>query len=368
MGSSALFHLASRGVNVLGIEQFTAAHDRGSSHGQLRVIRKAYFEHPDYVPLLHRAYELWRNLEDSTGRSLLRVNGLVLSGLPAGETIAGTIAASEQHGLPLEVMNSREASVRWPHLLFPEDHQVVHEAAAGMLFVEDCVEAHLFLAMAAGARTRFDERVRSLQFDGNSVQLVTDQATYSAGSLVVCCGAWSPQILGGAIPPLRVLRKIQQWQQLEHATRDAWRNSPIHFFDLPEGAFYGFPTLDGQSVKLAQHSGGEILTDPSQLRREISGADLQPIRDFAAQRLLGVSPHVSSCCACLYTMSPDGHFVIDRHPQHENVVIAAGFSGHGFKFASVVGEVLADLVLTGSTRHPIGFLGLGRFHQSEPQA
>jgi len=363
MGAAALMHLAARGARVCGLDRFPPGHDRGSSHGQTRLIRLAYFEHPDYVPLLRRAYELWHALGAATGRPLLVESGLLMAGPPDGEVVAGAVASAAIHSLPIERMTSREAMARWPSMRLPEEWATVHEARGGYLFVEDCVRAHAAEAVRLGARIETGAAVRGWQtfgHDGNGGHVVveTDRGSYAADTLVVTAGAWAGDLLQLPRVPLRVLRKSLFWYQPEAAVRrdHAAGSLPCFAFDTPTGFFYGFPAIDDRGVKIAEHTGGTPVADPLAVDREIDAEERMRVEAALAAHLPGVRGPLTEHAACLYTMSPDGHFVVGLHPQHARVAIAAGFSGHGFKFASVMGEILADLALAGKTAHPIGFL------------
>ena len=363
MGSAALHHLAARGARVLGIDRFPCAHDRGSSHGHTRLIRLAYFEHPDYVPLLRRAYELWRELEQKSGRPLLVESGLVTAGPPAGHVVAGLLASAATHSLPVERLSVPEAARRYPGLRLAEDWEIAFEACAGYLFVEECVRAHTLLAVNAGAELEYGAAVRRWRADAAGVVVETDRESFSAGSLVLTSGAWTSDLL--QVPGLRleVLRKALFWYRPEpsRAMLYAAGTLPCFAFDTPAGFFYGFPSLDNRGVKVAEHTGGRPVSDPLSLDRTLDRQEQARVEEVIASHLPGLGREMSSHAHCLYTMSPDGHFALGLHPEHSRVTIAAGFSGHGFKFASVIGEVLADLALSGTTRHPLGFLSPQRF-------
>jgi len=372
MGAAALMHLAARGARVCGLDRFPPGHDRGSSHGQTRLIRLAYFEHPDYVPLLRRAYELWRELETVSGRPLLTESGLLMAGPPDGEVIAGAVASATIHSLPIERMTSREAMGRWPSLRLPEPWAAVHEAQAGYLFVEDCVRAHAAEAVRLGARIEHGDAVRgwrTVGTDGSDGHVVveTDRRTYAADRLVVTAGAWASDLLQVPSLPLRVLRKSLFWYEPEAAvrTRHAAGTMPCFAFDTTAGFFYGFPAIDARGLKIAEHTGGTPVADPLAVDRAIDAGERARVEAVLAAHLPGAGGRMNEHAVCLYTMSPDGHFVVGLHPEHSRVAIAAGFSGHGFKFASVMGEILADLVLVGKTDHPIGFLSPKRFQTGE---
>ncbi|MCA9075372.1 MAG: N-methyl-L-tryptophan oxidase [Planctomycetaceae bacterium] len=356
-GSSTLCHLAQRELNVLGIDQFGIAHDRGSSHGETRIIRKAYFEHPDYVPLLLRAYELWSELESQTGQSLYEECGLFLAGPPEGEVISGARESANKYDVPVDDVSLDEARERFPLFNFEESDAVVFEPEAGYLRVESCVSALVNQAVAAGASVVTDQPVVSWSADPGTVRVITDKETYQATRLVIAAGAWSGQVLNELSLPLTVLRKLLFWHGV---SSPVWSEATAFFFERPQGCFYGFPSIVGQTVKLAEHTGGLTVEDPLALDRECYPFDSEPVSEFVRRTMKSVSPHAARHAVCMYTMTPDGHFIVDRHPKHENVILAAGFSGHGFKFTSVIGEVLADLACEGSTSLPIEFLRIDR--------
>lgn len=368
MGAATLMHVADRGAHACGLDRFPPGHDRGSSHGQTRLIRLAYFEHPNYVPLLLRAYELWRSLEERTGRTLLVESGLVIAGPPDGEAVSGTIASAEIHRLPLERMTGPEAMLRWPSLHLPDEWAAVHEARGGYLLVEECVRSHATEALRRGALVRHGVTVRGWRTvdagagDGHVV-VETDQGAYTAAKLVVTPGAWAADMLQMPRLSLKVLRKSLFWYGLESTPRGrrAADSLPCFAFDEPHGFFYGFPALDARGIKIAEHSGGTAVDDPLAVDQGIDVRERLRVEGVLDDHLPGTRGRLNAHATCLYTMSPDGHFVVGMHPNHRQVSIAAGFSGHGFKFASVMGEILADLALDGRTRHPVGFLSPERF-------
>ena len=360
MGSATCLELARRGARVLGLDQFPLVHDRGSSHGESRIIRRAYFEHPDYVPLLHRAYELWHELESATGRDLLRPTGLVLSGPADGETIQGARLSAKQHGLELINLTWQEAQQRFPGFVFPADHDVAFEPGAGTLLVEECVNAHIDEAVRHGATICGSEPVLEWSSNGTTVSVRTITRTYRAKSLIVTAGAWANDFLHDLGLPLKVVRKFVGWFPCHSVEFQVQRGCPTYFFELPHGTFYGFPSLDGTTIKVAEHSGGQTVLDPSSVDRTCLPSDLTRLQSFLTSHLPGVELNPTRHSVCLYTLTPDQHFVIDIHPTWKNVAFAAGFSGHGFKFCPVVGEVLADLVQRGKASLPIEFLALAR--------
>jgi sarcosine oxidase len=369
-GSGALYHLVRRGARVLGIERFGIAHDRGSSHGETRIIRKAYFEHPDYVPLLHRAYELWRDLERESGCKLMHQVGLFIAGRPECESVSGTLLAAKLHNLPVDKLDAAGARRRFSGFRFRDDFTVVFEPEAGYLEVENCVAQHIAAAVSHGAEVRTGETVMAWQSDGRSVTVRTDRGEYSAASLVITAGPWASQILDESWTApnhfdwkgrLRVVRKPVFWFSAGDVYDFDHGNSTF-FFETAAGQFYGFPRIDGQTIKLAEHTGGDTVADPLTVDRGLGPADLTQVREFVREFMPALGPEPVRHSVCMYTKTPDSHFCIDRHPEWENVVIGAGFSGHGFKFTTVLGEALADLAQAGRTNLPVGFLSLGRFY------
>jgi sarcosine oxidase len=358
IGSAAAYHLAARGRRVLGLDRFPIAHDRGSSHGQTRLIRQAYFEHPDYVPLLLRAYELWRELEEHVGRRLLVESGLVMAGPPEGSVIAGALASAHLHRLSVERMTAREARGRWPVFTLPEDWHAVHEPHGGYLFVEACVRAHAEMARQRGATLEHGVVVHGWHAEGNGIAVETDRGTFRADRLVLTPGPWAAGLLSLPGVPLAVLRKSLFWYEPAEAARPAFAagSLPCFAFDAPAGFFYGFPQIDGRGVKVAEHTGGRPVDNPLAVDREIDIDEKQRVEQILAAHLPALGRRCAEHAVCLYTMSPDHHFVVGVHPASDRVVIGAGFSGHGFKFASVMGEALADLAIAGETTLPIGFL------------
>jgi sarcosine oxidase len=364
MGSAAALHLAERGKRVLGIEQFTAAHDLGSSHGGSRMIRQAYFESPDYIPLVLRAYELWRRLERDSGTHLLHITGGLNIGSSDGELVTRTIAAAAKHAIPFEVLEGSAISGRFPVFAPQVGDAAVYEPNAGYLFPEECIRAHLALASRAGAELLFEEAVLSWSAAGDGVEVRTSKGTYSAGHLAITAGPWANQAMHGAFP-LRVTRQVMAWIQPTTGV-DSFlpERFPVFLCEDPDGGFpaYGFPAMDGRAggIKAAIH-GSDIVCTPENVDRSIHESDLCRIIAKLKVRMPALDGEVVRAKTCMYTMSPDEHFVIGAHPQFSSCTVACGFSGHGFKFASVVGEILADLATKGSTSHPIELFSPRRF-------
>lgn len=362
VGSAAAFHLARRGARVLGLDRFPGGHDRGSSHGQTRIIRQAYFEHADYVPLLRRAYELWGELESLADEKLFYRVGLLQIGPPAGYVIGGVLGAANQHGLAVDELTAAQSEARFPGFRVPDGMVGVFEPAAGYLRVERCVLAHLAAAKQQGATLKTGVTVISWHADADRVSVATDLGVFTADKLVITAGAWAPQLLADLGIKMTVRRKHLHWFQCNDPVYRG-PNAPTFFYEMPHGLFYGFPAADELGVKVAEHSGGETVTDPLTDPRPLEEQDLSRVRDFVGEQLprVGKSARHTRHEVCFYTMSPDEQFIIDTHPRHKNVVFSAGLSGHGFKFTSVLGEIMADLALAGTTCQPIGFLSAGRF-------
>lgn len=380
MGAAAAAHLARRGQRVLGLEQHALGHALGASHGETRLIRRAYFESPRYVPLLERAYQLWDELSAATGEELLHRVGLAMCA-PGGGSGAGAsggdgafaraLATAREVGVPVEELTAAQAMARWPSLRLPEDFSCLYEPGAGFLAVERCVLAHLEVARRYGAELRAEEPVHRWRAgqagdgdgDGASdgVEVTTAQGTYRARALVIAAGPWSAPLLAELALPLRVHRVVQLWFPAGEAM-DQERGMPCYAFDVGGHFFYGFPRWGQWGAKFCEHAPGAAVADGAlaAVDRALHDDDVTVVAEAVARYLPEAIPRPAHHKVCLYTMTPDEDFLIDLHPRHKNVAIAAGFSGHGFKFASVVGEILADLVVDGGTRHPIDFLRVSR--------
>lgn len=364
MGSAIAAQCAARGASVIGIEQFTPAHDRGSSHGKSRMIRKAYFEDPAYVPLVKRAYELWHELERATGEELLRVTGVLSVGLEESEIISGTRRAAQTHDLALEILAREELRRRYPMLKLEPDEVALFEPDAGVLDPERAVRVHLKVAADAGARLHFGSVMKGWESSDGAVELrLENGATIRAKTLVLSLGGWVRECLESLGVPARIQRNVQAWFSPSDG-RYAAGSFPAFLLDRAElpAPLYGFPDF-GDGVKAAFHGAG-MITDAQHLEREIDfAADVQPIVDEMERWMPGATATFRNATPCMYTLTPDIDFLIDRHPENSDVIICGGFSGHGFKFASVVGEVVADLALAGQSRHDIRFLSLERFRR-----
>lgn len=362
MGSASAYHLARRGKRVLGLEQFDLLHDRGSSHGLTRIIRLAYHEHPSYVPLLRRAYQLWHELEADAGEPLLVTTGSLEGGPEDGPMFRGALEAAELHEIPHEVLDAAELRRRYPaYANLDASTRVVWQPDGGFLLAERTILAHVNGALAAGAELRFREAVTGWEPAGDGVRVTTNRGTYEADRLVICAGAWARRL----VPRLETLavpeRQVLAWLQPTRPELFAPDRFPVFVLDVPEGSYYGFPVHDVPGFKFGWYHHFREPIDPDTPDRSARPDDEAALRAFAERYFPdGAGPTVM-LKACIFTNSPDEHFVIDRLPDAPQVSVAAGFSGHGYKFCSVVGEVMADLALDGATRHDIGLFRLDRF-------
>jgi sarcosine oxidase len=362
IGSAIAAQCAARGASVIGLEQFDPVHDRGSSHGRSRMIRQAYFEDAAYVRLVLRSYELWRELEQKTAEQLLRITGVLSVGEEGSEIISGTKRSAAEHELRLETLSLRQVQKRYPALRLLADEVALFEPDGGVLDPERAVAAHLKIARAAGADLRFQTAMRRWEASEKGTTIVLEDDTrISARTFVLSLGPWFKQTLDALGVPLRIQRNVQVWFSPNSNSYDA-DLFPAFLLDragLP-APLYGFPDF-GDGVKAAFHGFGQ-LTTADELDREVNMArDVAPIAAALEQWMPGAAAKFREAKPCMYSLTPDGNFVIDRHPQHPNVVLCGGFSGHGFKFAPVIGEIAADLALDGQSRHRIDFLSLKRF-------
>jgi sarcosine oxidase len=361
MGSSTCHHLARRGVRVLGLEQFDIPHALGSSHGSSRMIRLAYYEHPDYVPLLRRAYELWDELEAQSGQKLLYRTGGLYMGPREGETVGGSLRSAREHQLPHELLEPDERRRRFPQFHLPEDWVALYEPDAGFLRPEQVIASYAGLALRSGAELHGREPVMEWKIDGKGFAVRTSRNEYHADQLIFCGGPWSGKLVRDLGVELRVTRQVLGWVWPKQPEQFALGRLPVWAIDHLDGSIhYGFPMMDDvPGFKLAHHSPG-VVTDPDKIEREPQPGDEETFRPILRQMIPSADGPLLSMKVCMYTNSPDGHFIIDRHPKYENVMVACGFSGHGFKFASVVGEILADSVTASGTNLPVPFLRLSR--------
>jgi len=361
MGSAALYHLASRGQRVIGLERATPGHEGGSSHGESRIIRMAYFEHPSYVPLLRRAYENWRALERATGAGLLTITGILESGIPGATVFDGARRAAVEHGLPHEMLSARQVAGRFPAFDVPNHWETLFEADGGFLRPELAIDTHIAAARGLGAEVRTHTEMTSVEPTAGGVRLKTaDGGEIEAGAVIVSAGAWIGELFPELKPHLRLTRQVLAWFDLARPELVTPDRFPVFLLESEDEIIYGFPDLAGTGVKAASHLPGRVLDRAGDAAQNGGAADAEPVAAMLSRYIPGAAGPVRQLKTCIYTHSPDEDFILDRHPLYPQIVLASPCSGHGFKFASVIGEVLADLATEGATPHDISRFGLGR--------
>ncbi|MCU0491319.1 MAG: N-methyl-L-tryptophan oxidase [Chloroflexaceae bacterium] len=373
MGSATAYQLAARGKRVLGLERHTPAHSLGSSHGRSRIIRQAYLEDPAYVPLLLRAYELWEQIERETDNEgqLLTITGGLMMGPPTSQTVAGSRLSAETHGLAHEMLTAADIRRRFPSLHPADDVIALYEAKAGFLDPEACVRAHLSRAAELGAELHFEEPALAWEAGprGEGVRVTTARGSYEAAQLIIAAGAYTPPLLADLGLPLEVVRQVLFWFEPTGGLQPfAVGNFPIYIWEVDDGiSFYGFPHQPGPpgGVKVAYFYQGEGTCTPETIDRTVHPHEIKTMRAAIAERIPALNGTFLDAVTCMYTLTPDHHFIISPHPKHAQVLLASPCSGHGFKFCSVIGEVLADLALDGATRHPIALFDVGRFRTAQ---
>ena len=362
MGSAAIYHLARRGLKVLGLERYEIPHEMGSSHGYSRMIRYTLQEHPSYVPLVRRAYELWHELEHATGEKLLVTTGSIRAGLPDSSFFKNAKESCDLHNIPYEILAAAEINKRFPGYRFPEELSSIYQADGGFLLPEQCIVNHVRAAEEAGAEVRTQETVLDWEPQGGGIQVRSDRDTYTADKLVVTAGAWAaklvPEVAAYAVPE----RQVMAWFQPERPELFTPEVFPVFGILTEEGRYYGFPSYTVPGFKIGRSHHLEQKVDPDLMDREVHAEDEKVLRQTVNRYFPLAAGDLVERKTCIFTNTPDEHFMIGVLPRHPQVSVAAGFSGHGFKFASVVGEIMADLAQNGGTGHDISLFNLDRFH------
>lgn len=368
MGAATLWRAARRGLRVLGLERFDVPHALGSSHGGTRVTRKAYFEDPRYVPMLHRAFELVRELEAEGGERLYLQTGGLHVGAPEHPGILGTLRSAREHGLPHAVLDAREIERRFPLFRAAPAEVGVVEEEAGVLLAERMVGALVTAALAHGAAVRARTRVTALEPRADRVVVRVGDERLEARGVVLAAGGWAAGADALLPPPapLQVERQVQHFFAPSQPAAFAPARFPIFIHFGAEAAFYGLPAVGLPGVKVCRHHGGET-TEAESLDRVPRPADEAVVRGFLRRHLPGADGALLGARVCMYTNSPDGHFVVGAHPTVPRVLVACGFSGHGFKLAPVVGEMLADHLEHGASAIDAGLFDPRRFARTGPQ-
>ncbi len=359
MGSSVSYNLATGGLSVLTLERFRLNHEFGSSHGRTRIIRLAYYEDGRYVPLLRRAFESWRDLERVSGRKLLKMTGGLMVGDREGALVGGVLRTAKEHDLPHRVLSASEAEDRFEAFTLDERFAAVYEDNAGILFPEECIQAYVGLAKDAGCEFRFSEPLTRWKRTSEGIEVASARESYRADKVVFCAGPWTSQLLG-ELMPLDCERQVPFWFASGRESCFTAAEMPVFITEEKPGQFfYGVPDV-GHGVKVARTHGGQTV-EPDKVSRVVTEEDSAPVRAFVSRRLtkLGRTPIAST--TCLYTNTPDLNFVVGPHPVDPRLLVVSACSGHGFKFASVLGEVVADLFVDGRTAYDISFLNIDRF-------
>ena len=365
MGSATVYELARRGLRVLGLERYDIPHSMGSSHGINRIIRLAYWEHPSYVPLLQRSYERWRDLEARCGERLLIITGSIDAGAAGSRTVTGSLTSCAVHDLSHEVLDAAALRRRFPGYQLPPDMMGVYQADGGFVLCERAIVNYVEAAHALGAQIHAREDVAGWDASETGVSVKTASATYRAHRIVLTAGSWSAAMMPSLAPLARPERQVLLWTQPRVPAHFATGAFPVFNLQASEGHFYGFPIYGVPGFKIGRyHHRGEQV-DPDRMNRECDAEDEATIRAGVRRYFPEADGPTMAMKTCLFTNSPDEHFILDRHPASPRVTIAAGFSGHGFKFCSVVGEIMADLALDGGSRWDLGLFRLARFDQIE---
>ena len=355
MGAATGWRLQKRGAEVVCFDRYSPPHDLGSTHGESRVTRTAYIEGEWYVPLLQETFPMWRELETESKEDLLTITGLLLIGPPEAEAVKASLNAAKMHGLDVMVLDATELRRRYRGHIVGDNEVAVFDPQAGFVRLEAAITAFL-----RDLDVRRNTRVISVEPKDGGVQVATQDGKERFDAAVIAAGPWTSELV--PFLPLKVERQVLVWLAIQSGAD--WF-SPDRFpvwlrEHTPQGDVYGLPSLDGKSIKIARHHGGES-TDPDTVRRTATDADLDPLRLFVTKYLNGVTRHVTRSAVCLYTNTPDQDFAIGPHPQDQRIVVVSACSGHGFKFAPVIGDIAADLVLDGGTGRDISHISLQRF-------
>jgi sarcosine oxidase len=363
VGSAACYYLARRGKRVLGLDRYDIPNDMGSSHGYTRIIRLAYYEHPSYVHLLRRAYELWREIEQRAGEPLLTITGSIDAGPEDSWVFQGSWQSCKIHDLPHEVLNGVELRKRFPGYQLPRETMALLQPDGGYLMPERCITSYVVAAQSHGAEIHGREKVQGWEPLGDGVRVTTDRGVYEAERLVLTAGSWMakllPRLEGLVVPE----RQVLAWLQPSHPDYFLPENFPVFNLLVEEGRYYGFPIVSVPGFKFGRYHHLEENTDADLLDREPNERDETVLRQFAERYFPDGAGPVLSLKPCMFSNTPDHHFIIDQYPEFPQVVFASPCSGHGFKFVSVLGEIMADLAERGETRHDISLFRFNRFHQ-----
>ncbi len=345
-GSSALYHLSKTSKKIIGIDRFHPPHTHGSSHGESRIIRQAYYEDPKYVPMLITAYQLWTEIERISGKTLFKRTGGLMIGNNDTTVVKGSLLSAETHGIPYEYLDAATLKERFPAFRPSPDTVGVLEKEAGILFPEDCISAFLATAAAAGADIRYNEKILEIRPATDKIEVTTTRGKYTVEQLILAVGAWTSRLLPGLTLPLTVARQTLHWFRDNSPTQNTRflpANMPVYIWEYAQDRmFYGFPDL-GTGIKIAIHHEGRPI-DPDQLTQDVSPGEIEEIKDITT-KYLDIDPVHNRSAVCMYTNTPEGDFIIDFHPEYKNIIVASPCSGHGFKFSSLTGKILSDMAM-----------------------
>ena len=361
MGSAALFHLARQGLSVIGIERFEMGHDRGSSHGDSRAIRLGYSEHPSYVPLASSRFEVRHIQERLTSAGVLTTTGILEAGHPGSAMLAGSLAACREHDLEFELLDAAEIMRRFPVFDLPESFGGVWQPEGGYVRPDLANRLHVDLARGLKADVRFNTPVTAIETSSAGVRLIVGDDVIEAASVIVCTGAWMSDLIPALKSRLTVQRQALCWYEAKGPSLVAPGALPVFMIDGKDDLIYGFPDFSGAGMKCASHYASGLLAHADDARQDAGAVDELRTRRFLEQYMPMAAGPLKDMKTCLYTMTPDEDFVIDQLPSDPRIVVCSACSGHGFKFASVIGEVLADLATRGETRHDISRFAISRF-------
>ena len=365
MGIATAYYLAKAEQKVLVVDQFTVPNIYGSHHGETRILRLGYGNGGTYVPLVKESLSLWKELEEETGRTLYNQTGAISVGYPGSNFVKETIDSSIKYNLEYEKLDAKSLMERWPGITVPDDYVACYDPNSGFLYSEECILAYKELCEKLGVTILENQPVLDLQITDKEVTVLTADTTFVARKAVVTAGAWIPKLLPDLELEIKPLRKTFGW--FETSEENLYGSQfPCYVFDTHDvGHYYGFPDFNGKGLKIGRMDLGEVV-DPDELNRDFDSTPKEEadLLSFLSRYMPQANGYLNAGKVCLFSMTPDEDFIIDFHPQHENVLIAGGFSGHGFKFASAIGKTLCELAVQGVSNQDISFLSLNRFNKA----
>jgi len=363
VGSAVLYNLAKRGVKVVGVEKFDIAHDKGSSHGETRIIRRQMFENSKYLSLVKQSYDLWSILQKEYGKKLLFQNGILIIG-DKNSNILRKLKKGGRHRLGYTVLSREEMKDLFPQFAIKENEIALYDSFGGYLKVEECIKAHISEAKKHGAKLFLNEEIEDWKEEKGFIRIKTNKREIKTKKLVITAGPWAKSELKKIGIKLKLLRKVVIWYKWPNMKKFSPEKFPVFIIIKNHARFYGFPAIGKDGIKIGEHSGGTPISNPATLNRKLNKNDQRNFIEIVNEKFPKSNRKLSKFSTCIYSLSPDGHFILDLHPKSSNVVIGAGFCGHGFKFSGVLGEILADLALEGKTKHDISIFRLNRFKEN----